>query len=197
MNIKEEIHALSDEMLEKLERLVVIPSVEGEPLEGKPFGEAPAKALEEGLRIADELGFFLWDVRFEKEGATWYLRVLIDKDGGIDMDDCEAFTRPMNKALDEADPIAQSYVLECGSPGLGRELRRPEHFEVCIGDVIRVRLIRPDENGEKEFVVGLVGYDKDKILCQKLDEDMNGVENVEFKLADCAYVKLNDDADLF
>ena len=53
------------------------------------------------------------------------------------------------------------------------------------------------QNGEKEFVVGLVGYDKDKILCQKLDEDMNGVENVEFKLADCAYVKLNDDADLF
>ena len=197
MNIKEEIHALSDEMLEKLERLVVIPSIEGEPIEGKPFGEAPAKALEEGLRIADELGFFLWDVRFEKEGATWYLRVLIDKDGGIDMDDCEAFTRPMNKVLDEADPISQSYVLECGSPGLGRELRRPEHFEVCIGDVIRVRLIRPDENGEKEFVVGLVGYDKDKILCQKLDEDMNGVENVEFKLADCAYVKLNDDADLF
>lgn len=70
-------------------------------------------------------------------------------------------------------------------------------YRVCIGDVIRVRLIRPDENGEKEFVVGLVGYDKDKILCQKLDEDMNGVENVEFKLADCAYVKLNDDADLF
>lgn len=75
--------------------------------------------------------------------------MLIDKDGGIDMDDCEAFTRPMNKVLDEADPISQSYVLECGSPGLGRELRRPEHFEVCIGDVIRVRLIRPDENGEK------------------------------------------------
>ena len=129
------------------------------------------KVRELAQPIADELGFFLWDVRFEKEGATWYLRVLIDKDGG--------------------------YVLECGSPGLGRELRRPEHFEVCIGDVIRVRLIRPDENGEKEFVVGLVGYDKDKILCQKLDEDMNGVENVEFKLADCAYVKLNDDADLF
>ena len=140
------------------------------------------KVRELAQPIADELGFFLWDVRFEKEGATWYLR---------------AFTRPMNKVLDEADPISQSYVLECGSPGLGRELRRPEHFEVCIGDVIRVRLIRPDENGEKEFVVGLVGYDKDKILCQKLDEDMNGVENVEFKLADCAYVKLNDDADLF
>ena len=155
------------------------------------------KVRELAQPIADELGLFLWDVRFEKEGATWYLRVLIDKDGGVDMNDCEAFTRPMNKALDDADPIQQSYVLECGSPGLGRELRLPEHFEVCIGDVIRVRLIRPDENGEREFVVGLVGYEKDRILCQKLDENGDGIENVEFKLSDCAYVKLNDDADLF
>ena len=155
------------------------------------------KVRELAQPISDELGLFLWDVRFEKEGATWYLRVLIDKDGGVDMNDCEAFTRPMNTALDEADPIQQSYVLECGSPGLGRELRRPEHFEVCIGDVIRVRLIRPDQNGERDFVVGLVGYDKDRILCQTLDENGDGVENVEFRLGDCAYVKLNDDADLF
>ena len=68
---------------------------------------------------------------------------------------------------------------------------------MCIGDVVRVRLIRPDENGEREFVVGLVGYDKDHILCQTLDENGDGVENVQFKLSDCAYVKLNDDADLF
>ena len=147
--------------------------------------------------LCDEQGLFLWDVRFEKEGATWYLKVLIDKDGGVDMNDCEEFTRPFNKILDEADPISQSYVLECGSPGLGRELRRPEHFEVCIGDVIRVRLIRPDENGEKEFVVGLVGYEDKKILCQKLDDEGNGIENIDFNLSDCAYVKLNDDDDLF
>ena len=69
--------------------------------------------------LADELGLFLWDVRFEKEGATWYLRVLIDKDGGVTMEDCENFTRPFNKILDEEDPISQSYVFECGSPGLG------------------------------------------------------------------------------
>lgn len=147
--------------------------------------------------LADELGFFLWDVRFEKEGATWYLRVLIDKDGGIDMNDCEAFTRPFNKILDEADPISQSYVFECGSPGLGRELRRPEHFEVCIGDVVRVRLIRPDENGEREFVVGLAGYEKDKIICCTLDDEGNSTGEREFLLSDCSYVKLNDDADLF
>lgn len=147
--------------------------------------------------LADELGFFLWDVRFEKEGATWYLKVLIDKDGGISMDDCEAFTRPFNKILDDADPIKQSYVFECGSPGLGRELRRLEHFEVCIGDIVRVRLIRPDESGEREYVVGLSGYDKDKIFCHKLDEEGNGTEPIQFKLSDCAYIKLNDDEDLF
>lgn len=147
--------------------------------------------------LADDLGFFLWDVRFEKEGATWYLRVLIDKDEGITMDDCEAFTRPFNKILDDADPIKQSYVFECGSPGLGRELRRPEHFEVCIGDVIRVRLIRPDEKGNKEYTVGLAGYDKDKIFCQELDENGDGISQLEFKLSDCAYIKLNDDEDLF
>lgn len=164
-------------------------------MEGKKTTAEKIRGLAQPL--ADELGFFLWDVRFEKEGATWYLRVLIDKDGGVDINDCEAFARPFNKILDDADPIAQSYVFECGSPGLGRELRRPEHFEVCIGDEIRVRLIRPDKNGEKEFVVVLVGYDKDRIICQTLDGGGSGEEKVEFRLSDCAYVKLNDDADLF
>ena len=83
------------------------------------------KVRELAQPIADELGFFLWDVRFEKEGATWYLRVLIDKDGGIDMDDCEAFTRPMNKVLDEADPISQSYVLSAEVPDLAESLEDP------------------------------------------------------------------------
>lgn len=154
-----------------------------------------ARITELAQPLADELGLFLWDVRFEKEGATWYLRVLIDKDGGVTMDDCEAFTRPFNDILDREDPISQSYIFECGSPGLGRELRKPVHFEVCIGDVVRVRLIRPDENGEREFIVGLVGYDGEekKILCQTLDENGDGAQNVEFKLSDCAYVKLNDD----
>lgn len=61
--------------------------------------------------LCDELGLFLWDVRFEKEGATWYLRVIIDKDGGINIDDCEALHRPLNDLLDETDPIPQQYVL--------------------------------------------------------------------------------------
>lgn len=154
------------------------------------------KVRELAQPIADEMGLFLWDVRFEKEGATWYLKVLIDKDGGVDMNDCEAFTRPMSKALDDADPIQQSYVLECGSPGLGRELRLPEHFEVCIGDEIRVRLIRPDKNGEKELVAALAGYDKDSITCIRQNQDGSSGE-IRLRLADCAYIRLNDDADLF
>lgn len=141
--------------------------------------------------ICDELGLFLWDVRFEKEGATWYLRVFIDKDGGIDMDDCESLHRPLNQLLDETDPIPQSYVFEVGSPGLGRELKRPEHFEVCIGDEVRVRFIRP-RNGEKEIIRTLSAYEKSSVVLT----DENG-ESETIMLSDCAFVKLYDDGDLF
>lgn len=141
--------------------------------------------------LCDELGLFLWDVRFEKEGATWYLRVIIDKDGGINIDDCEALHRPLNDLLDETDPIPQQYVFEVSSPGLARELRRPEHFEVCIGDPVRVRFIRP-RNGEKEIIRNLSGYDKTSIT---LTDDNGASEDVE--LSECAFVKLYDDGDLF
>lgn len=149
------------------------------------------KVRELALPLCDELGLFLWDVRFEKEGASWYLRVFIDKDGGVDMDDCEAFTRPFNKILDDADPVAQSYVLEVGSPGLGRDLKRPEHFLACIGDEIRVRTIRPID-GERDFIGILMSFEKNSFVIAQSEED-----RVEFKLSDCSYVKLNDDADLF
>ncbi|MBR6872301.1 MAG: ribosome maturation factor RimP [Ruminococcus sp.] len=139
--------------------------------------------------ICDELELFLWDVRFEKEGATWYLKVLIDKDGGVTIDDCERATKPISDLLDEKDPISQSYVLEVGSPGLGRELRLPEHFIVCIGDEVRVRTIRP-VNGEREFIGILYSYDKNEfVIAQSEDE----ADRLTFKTSDCAYVKLNDD----
>ncbi len=141
--------------------------------------------------LCDEFGLFLWDVRYEKEGATWYLRVFIDKDGGIDMDDCESLHRPLDALLDEKDPIPGSYVFEVSSPGLGRELKRPEHFEVCIGDEIRLRFIRP-RNGEKEIVRTLTGYQRSEITVA----DGEGNEEI-IPLSECASVKLNDDADLF
>ncbi len=147
--------------------------------------------------ICDELGLFLWDVRYEKEGATYYLRVFIDSDDGISIEDCENVTRPLNKLLDEKDPIKEQYVLEVGSPGLGRELRRPEHFEACIGDALKIKLIRPAADGRKEFLVGLDSYDKEKLYGHETDDDGNVLEPIEIRISDCAYIKLYDDNDLF
>ena len=100
--------------------------------------------------LADELGLVIWDVRFVKEGAAWYLRYFIDKDGGVDINDCVALTRALNPVLDEADPIATSYTLEVSSPGIERELTRPEHFEWCEGDAVAVTLFAP-RDGVREF----------------------------------------------
>ena len=92
--------------------------------------------------IADSLGLDLWDVRFIKEGTQWYLRIFIDKEEGISIEDCEAMSRAIDKPLDDVDPINQSYCLEVCSPGIERELVRDEHFERFIGADIKIRLIR-------------------------------------------------------
>ena len=108
--------------------------------------------------IAESLGLELWDVRFEKEGADWFLRVFIDKDGGVSIDDCVDMSHALDKPLDDADPIEQSYCLEVCSPGLERNLKRDSHFEKCIGKPIQVKLIRPLE-GSREYKGTLESYD--------------------------------------
>ena len=107
--------------------------------------------------ICDELELFLWDVRFEKEGATWYLKVLIDKDGGVTMEDCENFTRPFNKILDEADPIKQNYYLEVSSPGMDRPLLKDKDFERFMGSEIEIKLYKAMD-GKKFYTGKLTGY---------------------------------------
>lgn len=161
-------------------------------MDNKKSGSTVHRIAELAKPLCDELGLELWDVKFEKEGATWYLRVFIDKDGGINIDDCESFSRPFNKLLDETDPISQSYVFEVSGPGLGRELRKPEHFERFIGEKIRIRFIRA-RNGEKEIVAVLKGFSKPNITV-RFD---GAVDDEEVLLSECAYVKLNDDEDLF
>lgn len=145
-----------------------------------------AKTYDLALPVAKELGLELWDVVFEKEGASWYLRVFIDKENGVEMDDCEAFTRIFNKILDDEDYIEQSYIFEVGSPGVGRLLRKPEHFEKYIGQEVRVHLIRATD-GIKEVVGNLEKYSKECI----------NVDGKEIKLSEVAFVRLNDDKDLF
>ena len=126
-------------------------------------------------------------MRFEKEGASWFLKVIIDSDEGITFDDCEAVSRPLSTLLDEEDFIEQSYYLEVSSPGVMRELRKPDHFEVCIGDDVLGKLIRPDEAGQREFHGVLTGYDDGRFTIEA-----DGQEK-EFVLSDCAFVKLDDD----
>lgn len=159
----------------------------------KGKGGNTAAAVSEMVRpITDELGLILWDVVFEKEGAYWYLRVFIDRDDDMpSMDDCENVTRPLSKLLDEKDPIEQSYILEVGSPGIGRELKKEEHFLRYLECPVRVRFIRENEKGEKEIIAALKEYNKDTITVMA-----DGEESV-IKLADTAFVKLADDEDLF
>jgi len=107
------------------------------------------------LPVLEQLGLTLWDLRFEKEGAGWYLRYFIDKPGGVNIQDCEAFSRAIDKLLDQADPIEQSYTLEVSSPGIERALTRPEHFSFYLGQQIHIRLIRP-RDGERDIVGTLI-----------------------------------------
>ncbi len=143
--------------------------------------------------IAEKLGLTLWDVVFVKEGATWYLRVFIDKEGGVTLDDCEAMSRAINDPIDEADPIEQAYFLEVSSIGLECELRRPEHFELMKGKTVTVTLYRPDADGERKITATLLGLEGNNILLA--DEDGN---NFEIPRKDASSVKLyysEDDED--
>ncbi len=154
-------------------------------------GNIAARAEDIARPIAEKLGLDIWDVVYEKEGACRYLRVLIEKPEGVGMDDCEALSRPLSKALDDADPIDDSYILEVGSPGLGRRLRLPRHFREYIGCPVRIRYIR-EADGVKEFIAVMTAYDEDKAeITAVCDDDSEKT----IKLSDTAFVKLCDDED--
>ena len=95
-------------------------------------------------------GARLWDVRFLKEGASWYLRVFIDKPEGISIDDCTNVSHAIDPIIDEADPIDVSYYLEVCSPGIERELTRSRHYEESLGKQVRLKLYRAYD-GKKEI----------------------------------------------
>lgn len=139
--------------------------------------------------IAEELGLLIWDIEFVKEGSTYFLRFYIDKEGGVGIDDCEAFSRAIDPELDKADPIEQSYCLEVSSPGIERELKRDWHFEKYIGAMIKVRLIRPDDKGRRDLMGKLAAFDGEYITI-----DLGG-ETLLLKRSETAYIRLCDDND--
>ena len=106
----------------------------------------------------EEQGCSLWDVEYVREAGVWYLRLYIDKAGGVSINDCEAISRPVSDKLDEADPIEGSYTFEVSSAGADRALKRPEHFEACLGSEVEVKLYRA-EDGKKDWVGVLSAYD--------------------------------------
>lgn len=126
-------------------------------------------------------GCTLWDVEYVKEAGTWFLRVYIDKKGGVSINDCEAVSRPLSDKLDEVDPIEGSYVLEVSSAGADRALKKPEHFAAFIGSEVEVRLYRA-RDGKKEFVGVLAGYENGDVLLK---------DGLSFEKKDIAQVRLH------
>lgn len=136
--------------------------------------------------VVEGMGLQLWDVRFEKEGASWYLRVFIDKEGGVTIDDCEAVSRRLDKIIDEADPISQSYYFEVSSPGIGRALTRLWHLQRYLGQVVEVRLIRPVD-GVRDLMGPLLRADEHTIALQT-----DGGER-EIARKDASYIRLHEE----
>ena len=110
------------------------------------------------LPAVEKQGCTLWDVEYVKEAGVWYLRLYIDKPGGVSIDDCEAVSRPVSDLLDQADPIEGSYTFEVSSAGADRVLRTPQHFAAFLGSEVEVRLYRPRE-GRKDWVGVLTAYE--------------------------------------
>ena len=136
--------------------------------------------------IVEEKGCELWDVEYVREGSDYFLRVYIDKDGGVDIDDCEAVSRALDPILDERDPISGSYHFEVCSAGLERVLKRPEDFQRFLGSPITVKLYRP-YNGLKEIPCTLTGHKDGKVTV------LSGKETITFEKSQVALVRLRVD----
>ena len=160
----------------------------------KQSGGNTAQRVETLVRpVVEGMGLRLWDVVFEKEGPDWYLRVLIDKADGstMDTDTCADVSHALDPILDEEDPIDQSYYLEVGSPGLGRKLTRPEHYEALREEKVAVKLIRPNAEGVREFAGILTGREGSTVTVE------TETGSVSFEVNAASSVRLCDDEDLF
>ena len=133
--------------------------------------------------IVEAHGCQLWDVEYVREGSERFLRLYLDKEGGVDITDCEAISRAVDPVLDEKDPIPESYHFEVCSAGLERALKRPGDFERFMGSAITVKLYRP-RNGLKEIPCVLRGYEDGRVTVEA------GKETVTFEKSEVALVRL-------
>ena len=133
--------------------------------------------------VVEAHGCELWDVEYVREGSDYFLRIYLDKETGVDINDCEAISRALDPILDEKDPIAESYHFEVCSAGLERTLKRPSDFERFMGSNITVKLYRP-RNGLKEIPGILRGYEGGRVTAEC------GKETITFEKSEVALVRL-------
>ncbi len=129
-----------------------------------------------------ELGYRIWDVTYSKIGADYHLEITIDKDGGINIDDCERVHRAIDPILDECDPIEGFYYLEVSSPGIERELRTEEHILSSLGVAVEARLFVA-RDGSKSVVGELVGYSDGVVTIKDADIEISIPRNEISKLS--------------
>ncbi|MCI1958685.1 MAG: ribosome maturation factor RimP [Clostridia bacterium] len=122
--------------------------------------------------IADDMCFEIDNIEFLKEGQNWYLRVFLDKEGGITIDDCELFSKKAEKVLDEKDPVEQAYIFEVSSPGLDKPLKKDSDFEKYAGRLVDIKLYKPKDN-KKEYQGKLKGLVDGNIVILSEDGEIS------------------------
>ena len=131
----------------------------------------------------ENIGYTLYDVEYAKEGPNYYLRIFIDNEKGIDLDDCEKVSNEINEKLDEADYIKEQYYLEVSSPGVERILRKDRHLEQNIGKLVEAKLFKKDENGSKNYIGEL----------KKFNEETVTIDEIKIERKNIAQIKTVDD----
>ncbi len=142
-----------------------------------------SRAEELLLPIVEANGCEIYDVEYVKEGSEWYLRAYIDKEGGVNIVDCENVSRAFSEKLDEVDFISEAYILEVSSPGLGRALKKDRHLEKSIGEEVELKTYKPIDR-QKDFAGILKSFDKDTVTIETEEKE------IVFAKADIAIIRL-------
>jgi len=127
----------------------------------------------------ENIGYSLYDVEYAKEGPNYYLRIFIDNEKGIDLNDCEKVSNEINEKLDEADYIKEQYFLEVSSPGVERILRKDRHLEQNIGKQVEAKLFKKDGNGNKNYIGELKKFDEQTVTIDEVKIERKNIAQIK------------------
>lgn len=122
--------------------------------------------------IIEKIGYELYDVEYAKEGKNYFLRIFIDNEKGIDLNDCEKVNNSITEILDKEDYIKEQYFLEVSSPGIERVLRKDKHLKQNLGEQVNIKLFKKDENGAKEYIGELKQFDEQNIVISQDEKEV-------------------------